>query len=54
MREYIRRDDLLEMLNEKKNQWRSLKKEGQDVTHENFIDNVVLALEWVIDGVEKL
>ena len=54
MNKYINREDLLEMLNEKKNMWRSLKKEGQDVTHENFIDDVVLALEWVIDGVEKL
>lgn len=52
--EYILKTDILKMLDLKKNKWSSLKGKEQDVTQENFVDNVILVLDWVIDDVESL
>ena len=46
--------EILEMLSLKKNKWYELKGKDHDVTHENFIDDVILVLDWVIDDIEKL
>lgn len=54
MKEYILKEDLLNILKAKKDAWRNLKGKEQDVTHENFIDNVLLALEWISDEVENM
>lgn len=52
--EYIKKYDILNMLDLKKAKWSELKSNEQDVTHENFIDNVLLVLDWVMKDVESL
>ena len=50
--------EVLEMLSLKKNKWieiKKLKEKGeQNVVHENFIDDMILALDWVINDIEKM
>jgi hypothetical protein len=52
--EYILKTDILKMLDLKKNKWSELKGKGHDVTHENFIEDVLLVLDWLIYDVENL
>ena len=52
--DYILKTDVLKMLDLKINKWRELKGQRQDVTHENFIDDVILVYEWVIGDIEKM
>lgn len=49
--EYILRTDILKLLDLKKNKWSALKGKEYDVTHENFIDDVLLVLDWVMDDI---
>jgi len=51
--EYILKTDILKMLDLKKNKWSELKGKGHDVTHENFIDDVLLVLDWMIKDIEN-
>ena len=51
---YILKSDILRMIGLKINKWSELKGEPQDVTQENFIDNVILALQWVMSDVEQM
>ena len=51
--EYILKVDLLKMLDLKKSKWCELKGKGHDVTHENFIDDIILAFDWIINDVEN-
>ena len=53
MDNYIKKSDILKMLDLKKSQWLELKGKNHDVTHENFIEDVILTLDWVILDVEK-
>lgn len=46
--------DVLQMLSLKKNQWMELKGKEQDVTHENFVDNVILTLTWIMNDIERM
>ena len=46
--------DILNMLDSHKRKWEEIKGPDQDVTHENFIDNVLLVLDWVIKDIEKM
>ena len=51
--EYILKTDILKMLDLKKNKWSSLKGKGHDVTQENFVDDVLLVLDWIMCDIEK-
>lgn len=51
--EYIEKTDLLKMLALKKNKWQELKGKEYDATHENFISDVLLVYDWVINDIEK-
>ena len=37
-----------------KNKWLAIKGHDQDVTQENFIDNVLMVYEWIISDVERM
>lgn len=56
-KETIYKSDLLEILNDNRDCWKTLKEKQQnqlqDVTTENFIDNVIYVYNWVIDTVEN-
>lgn len=56
-RETIYKADLLEILNDNLDNWKKLKEkqeeQPQDVTTENFIDNVIYVYKWVVDTVEN-
>ena len=48
--EYIKKNDILKMLDLHKNRWLEVKGEEDD----SFVDNVLLALDWIIDDIEKM
>ena len=50
----LKRTDILKKLDLKKCKWKELKGQPQDVTTENFIDNVILAIDWLIGDIEKM
>lgn len=52
--ESIPKNEILKMLSLKKNRWMELKDREQDVVHENFINNVLLVLDWIVSDVEKM
>lgn len=52
--EYIMKSDLLNLLNVRKNDWKQLKGKEQDVFHENFVDDIILSIEWIISDVERM
>jgi len=58
MTDTIRKDELLKRLDMERDKWKAIKRHDQDVlqdvTHDNFIDNVILIYEWVIRDVEKM
>ena len=58
MTDTIRKDELLKRLDMEREKWKAIKRHdqdvSQDVTQENFIDNVILIYEWVIKDVEKM
>lgn len=52
--EYLKKGDLLRDFDLKLAKWKEYKEKGQqDVTHENFIDDVILVLGWVITDIEN-
>lgn len=53
--EYIKKGDLLKDFDLKLARWKELKEKGNhDVTHENFIDDVILVYQWVLRDVERM
>lgn len=54
----IDKKELLMMLSLKKSKWveiREKERNGeQDMTHENFINDVILTLDWVINDVTNM
>ena len=56
-KETIYKADLLKILNDNLDNWKKLKEkqeeQPQDVTTENFIDNVIYVYKWVVDTVEN-
>ena len=50
----IYKEDILKTLTLKKSKWSELKGKHQDITQENFIDNVILTINWLIDEIEKM
>ena len=53
MSDYISREDLLKVLDDKQKAWEHLKGKQYDVTQENFVSNVAFILSWVVDTVER-
>lgn len=58
MTDTIRKDELLKRLDMERDKWKAIKRHdqdvSQDVTQDNFIDNVILIYEWVIKDVERM
>ena len=54
MNKTIEKVDLLKLLSKQLRQWREIKGQFQDVTQEDFIDHVILVLNWVKSDVEKM
>ena len=54
MTDTIRKDDIIKKLDMEKDKWKAIKGHDQDVTQENFIDNVILVYEWIISDVLKM
>lgn len=54
MSDTIRKEYIISRLIMEKEKWMAIKGHDQDVTQENFIDNVLLVYEWVIKDVEKM
>ena len=54
MLDTIRKDDLIKRLDMEKDKWIAIKGHDQDVTQDNFIDNVILVYEWIISDVERM
>ena len=54
MKNTLEKSDIIKMLDTNASKWRELKGREQDVTHENFIDNVILVYEWIIRDVERM
>lgn len=52
--DYILKNDILKMLDLQKCKWVDIKGSDQDVTQKNFIDNVILVLEWIMGDIEKM
>ena len=56
-KETIYKADLLKILNDNLENWKKLKEkqeeQPQDVTTENFIDNVIYVYKWVVETVEN-
>ena len=52
MSDYISREDLLKVLDDKQKAWEHLKGKQQDVVTEDFVSNVAFILSWVVDTVE--
>lgn len=54
----INKDEVLKRLDMERDKWKAIKRHDQngtqDVTQENFIDNVILIYEWIIKDVEKM
>ena len=51
---YIKKENILKTFEEKMTRWKEIKGEGQDVTYENFIDNVILVYSWVMDDISRM
>ena len=56
MTDTIRKCDIIKRLDMERDKWKAIKghDNGQDVTQENFIDNVILVYEWLIDDIQKM
>lgn len=54
MTDTIRKEYIISRLIMEKEKWMAIKGHDQDVTQENFIDNVLLVYEWIISDVEKM
>ena len=54
MNETIKKEVIVNKLLMERNKWLAIKGHDQDVTQDNFIDNVLLVYEWIISDVEKM
>jgi len=50
----IKKTDLLKYFSLKKNKWLEIKGRDHDVTHENFISDVIWVLDWVMNDIETM
>ena len=48
------KQEVLEMLSLKKAKWLELKGKEQDVTQENFVDSVLITLDWVMRDISNM
>ena len=52
---YLKKTDVLKMIELNINKWNELKNQGsQDVTHENFITDVICAYQMMLRDVERM
>jgi len=54
MNDTIRKEEIVSKLLKEKEKWMAIKGHDQDVTQDNFVDNVLLVYEWIIKDVEKM
>ena len=55
MNETLNKVDVMKMIDLNINKWMEMKGRGSyDVTHENFIDDVILVYQWVLRDVEQM
>ena len=55
MKDTLVKVDVLKMIDLNINKWQEMKGRGSyDVTHENFIDDVILVYQWVLRDVERM
>ena len=54
MNDTIRKEYIISKLTMEKEKWMAIKGHDQDVTQDNFIDNVLLVYEWIISDVERM
>jgi hypothetical protein len=54
MNETIKKEVIISRLLMEKEKWMAIKGHSQDVTQDNFVDNVLLVYEWIISDVEKM
>ena len=54
MNDTIRKEYIINKLIMEKEKWMAIKGHDQDVTQDNFIDNVLLVYEWIISDVERM
>lgn len=47
------KSEILNMINEHKTRWTDIKGKDQDVTQENFIDNVLWTLDMIASDFER-
>lgn len=48
------KQEILKKLSLDKCKWLEIKGKKQDVTHENFIDNVILVYDWIMSDIAKM
>lgn len=53
-KDYILKTDVLKLITLKKNKWMEIKGQDQDVMKDDFVDNVIWALDSVITDLEKI
>lgn len=55
MNETLNKVDILKMIDLNINKWSEMKARGTfDITHENFIDDVLLVYQWVQRDIEMM
>ena len=54
MNDTIKKERIINHLLMEKQKWEAIKGHDQNVTQENFIDNVLLVYEWFISDIEKM
>lgn len=55
MGDTLNKVEVMEMIGLNINKWTELKGKGSyDVTHENFIDDVILVYQWVLRDIEQM
>ena len=50
----LSKNEILRHFDLKKNKWYDIKDKSQNVVQEDFINNVLLVLDWVISDIEKM
>lgn len=51
---FLSKNEILKHFDLKKSKWCEIKDKSQNVVQEDFINNVLLVLDWVIGDIEKM
>ena len=54
MNKCIEKNHVINLLRVRKDEWSKLKGKDQDVTQENFVDNVIWAFDYILKDLEKM